>query len=204
LSFNGNKIITTSGGGALLSNNATYAERARYYANQTREPKLHYEHKEVGYNYRMSNVVAGIGRGQMEVLNERIELRRSNFIYYLQSLSSLSGLSFCNEGSGSISNRWLTTILIDEEAADGIRSSDIIELLNEKNIETRPVWMPMHMQPVFAKEKAYVNGVSQKLFETGICLPSGSVLKLNELRRITRIIESVFVEKLIQETVTCD
>jgi dTDP-4-amino-4,6-dideoxygalactose transaminase len=204
LSFNGNKIITTSGGGALLSNNATYAERARYYANQTREPKLHYEHKEVGYNYRMSNVVAGIGRGQMEVLDERIELRRSNFIYYMQSLSRLNGVTFCHETSGSISNRWLTTILIDEEASDGIRSSDIIELLNEKNIETRPVWMPMHMQPVFAKEKAYVNGISQKLFETGICLPSGSVLKLNELRRITRIIESVFVEKLIQETVTCD
>jgi dTDP-4-amino-4,6-dideoxygalactose transaminase len=201
LSFNGNKIITTSGGGALLSNNAVYAERARYYANQTREPKLHYEHKEVGYNYRMSNVIAGIGRGQMEVLDERIELRRSNFIYYLQRLSRLPGISFCHEIEGSISNRWLSAILIDEEAADGIRSIDIIEMLNEKNIETRPVWMPMHMQPVYANEIAYTNGVSQKLFETGICLPSGSILKLNELKRITRMIESVFVEKTIAETV---
>lgn len=201
LSFNGNKIITTSGGGALLSNNAVYAERARYYANQTREPKLHYEHKEVGYNYRMSNVIAGIGRGQMEVLDERIELRRSNFIYYLQRLSRLPGISFCHEMEGSISNRWLSAILIDEEAADGIRSIDIIEMLNEKNIETRPVWMPMHMQPVYANEIAYTNGVSQKLFETGICLPSGSILKLNELKRITRMIESVFVEKTIAETV---
>ncbi len=201
LSFNGNKIITTSGGGALLSNNAVYAERARYYANQTREPKLHYEHKEVGYNYRMSNVIAGIGRGQMEVLDERIELRRSNFIYYLQRLSRLPGISFCHEMEGSISNRWLSVILIDEDSADGIRSIDIIEMLNEKNIETRPVWMPMHMQPVYAKEIAYTNGVSQKLFETGICLPSGSILKLNELKRITRMIESVFVEKTIEETV---
>ena len=201
LSFNGNKIITTSGGGALLSNNPVYAERARYYANQTREPKLHYEHKEVGYNYRMSNVIAGIGRGQMEVLDERIELRRSNFIYYLQRLSRLPGISFCHEMEGSISNRWLSSILIDEHAADGVRSIDIIEMLNEKNIETRPVWMPMHMQPVYAKEIAYTNGVSQKLFETGICLPSGSILKLNELKRITRMIESVFVEKTIAETV---
>ena len=201
LSFNGNKIITTSGGGALLCNNAVYAERARYYANQTREPKLHYEHKEVGYNYRMSNVIAGIGRGQMEVLDERIELRRSNFIYYLQRLSGLPGISFCHEMEGSISNRWLSAILIDEDSADGIRSIDIIEMLNEKNIETRPVWMPMHMQPVYAKEIAYTNGVSQKLFETGICLPSGSILKLNELKRITRMVESVFVEKTIAETV---
>lgn len=201
LSFNGNKIITTSGGGALLSNNQVYAERARYFANQTREPKLHYEHNEVGYNYRMSNVIAGIGRGQMEVLDERIELRRSNFIYYLQRLSSLPGVSFCHEIDGSVSNRWLSTILIDEASADGIRSSDIIELLNEKNIETRPVWMPMHMQPVYANEKAYINGVSQHLFENGICLPSGSILKLNELKRITRLIESVFVENMVQEKV---
>jgi dTDP-4-amino-4,6-dideoxygalactose transaminase len=201
LSFNGNKIITTSGGGALLSNNPVYAERARYFANQTREPKLHYEHNEVGYNYRMSNVIAGIGRGQMEVLDERIELRRSNFIYYLQRLSSLPGISFSHEMDGMVSNRWLSTILIDEVATDGIRSIDIIELLNEKNIETRPVWMPMHMQPVFANEKAYVNGVSQHLFETGICLPSGSILKLNELKRITRLIESVFVENMVQEKI---
>jgi dTDP-4-amino-4,6-dideoxygalactose transaminase len=201
LSFNGNKIITTSGGGALLCNNPVYAERARYFANQTREPKLHYEHKEVGYNYRMSNVIAGIGRGQMEVLDERIELRRSNFIYYLQCLSDLPGISFCHEMPGSISNRWLSAILIDEDAADGIRSIDIIEMLNDKNIESRPVWMPMHMQPVYEKEIAYTNGVSQKLFETGICLPSGSILKLNELKRITRLIESVFVENTIEETV---
>jgi len=102
---------------------------------------------------------------------------------------------------GSISNRWLSAILIDEDAADGIRSIDIIEMLNDKNIESRPVWMPMHMQPVYEKEIAYTNGVSQKLFETGICLPSGSILKLNELKRITRLIESVFVENAIEETV---
>jgi len=100
---------------------------------------------------------------------------------------------------GSVSNRWLSTILIDEAATDGIRAVDIIELLNEKNIETRPVWMPMHMQPVYANEKAYINGVSQKLFETGICLPSGSILKLNELKRITRLIQSVFVENLVHD-----
>jgi dTDP-4-amino-4,6-dideoxygalactose transaminase len=149
----------------------------------------------------MSNVIAGIGRGQMEVLDERIELRRSNFIYYLQCLSDLPGISFCHEMPGSISNRWLSAILIDEDAADGIRSIDIIEMLNDKNIESRPVWMPMHMQPVYEKEIAYTNGVSQKLFETGICLPSGSILKLNELKRITRLIESVFVENTIEETV---
>jgi dTDP-4-amino-4,6-dideoxygalactose transaminase len=192
LSFNGNKIITTSGGGALVSKNAHLIKQATFLATQARDPAPHYQHSQIGYNYRMSNICAGIGRGQMEVLPERIEQRRKNFAFYKEYLSELPGLSFAEEPEGFFSNRWLTTILIDSKESGGVTREDVRLELEKENIESRPLWKPMHLQPVFKEFPYYGGKVSERLFENGLCLPSGSNLKEEELRRVLKCIEGVF------------
>ena len=174
LSFNGNKIITTSGGGALVSDDEEIVKRVRHVSAQAKEPAPFYLHKEIGYNYRMSNICAGIGRGQMEVLSERVEKRRAIFETYKKAFEAVKGISFLNEPGGYFSNRWLTTILFDEHFFELGTNERIRQELEKLNIETRPLWKPLHQQPVFADCKAYCNGVSDKLFATGLCLPSGS------------------------------
>ena len=173
-SFNGNKIITTSGGGALASDSEAMIDKARFLATQARDKAPHYQHSHIGYNYRMSNVLAGIGRGQMEVLDERIQQRRANYDFYLKSFSSYQGIEFLKEPSDAyFSNRWLTTVIIDANKT-GITRERLQVELEKENIETRPLWKPMHLQPVFSSYPAYLNGVSESLFNTGLCLPSGS------------------------------
>jgi dTDP-4-amino-4,6-dideoxygalactose transaminase len=184
LSFNGNKIITTSGGGALVTKDEKIKDRAVFLATQARDDAPHYEHSHVGYNYRMSNVLAGIGRGQMEVLEERVAARRANFDFYSSALSNISGIEFLKETSVSFSNRWLTCILTPSfEVREKIR----LGLLNE-DIESRPLWKPMHLQPVFKKYLRYTDGTSEDLFNRGLCLPSGSNLRKEDLERIVALI----------------
>ncbi len=183
-SFNGNKIITTSGGGALTTSNIDFKNKAIFLATQARDDAPHYQHSHIGYNYRMSNVLAGIGRGQMEVLNDRIEARRSNYQYYKRCLGHLDEIEFLDEPSGFYSNRWLTCILTPSfEIREKIR----ISLLKD-DIESRPLWKPMHLQPVFETYKNYIDGTSQDLFERGLCLPSGSNLSEEDLERIVAMI----------------
>lgn len=186
LSFNGNKIITTSGGGALLCKDKDLKSKAVFLSTQARDNAPHYQHSHIGYNYRMSNVLAGIGRGQMEVLNDRVKARRRNFEYYKEQLSNIQGISFAEEANGTYSNRWLTCILTDSFQ---IREKIRLALENE-NIESRPLWKPMHLQPVFENVVSYVNGVSEDLFEKGLCLPSGSSLELDDLERICTIVKN--------------
>jgi dTDP-4-amino-4,6-dideoxygalactose transaminase len=181
LSFNGNKIITTSGGGALISKDEEIVNKARFLATQARDPAPHYQHSHIGYNYRMSNVCAGIGRGQMQVLEERIRQRRSNFYFYAEALSDYTGFSFSYEPAGYYSNRWLTTILIDPvKSLNNINREDIRRSLAEEGVETRPLWKPMHLQPVFEGCLYYGEDNSRELFAKGLCLPSGSNLSLND------------------------
>jgi dTDP-4-amino-4,6-dideoxygalactose transaminase len=194
LSFNGNKIITTSGGGALLSDQEDYIVKARFLATQARDAAPHYQHSEIGYNYRMSNVAAGIGRGQMEVLNQRVAKRRANFEYYKQHLGNVSAITFVDEPKGYFSNRWLSTILINPELANGVTREQVAEMLANDNIECRPLWKPMHLQPVFADALYYGAGVSEHLFATGLCLPSGSNLNEEDLERVVKGIKSCFAE----------
>lgn len=189
LSFNGNKIITTSGGGALLSNNENYINQARFLATQARDSAPHYEHSQIGYNYRMSNICAGIGRGQMEVLNERINQRRANYSYYKDNLKSIEAIKFLVEPEGYFSNRWLTTVLIE---SDTISTETVRIALEADNIESRPLWKPMHKQPIFRDSPFYGNGVSEELFATGLCLPSGSNLSKEDLGRVVRRIKNLF------------
>ncbi|HET7115280.1 MAG TPA: aminotransferase class I/II-fold pyridoxal phosphate-dependent enzyme [Hanamia sp.] len=192
LSFNGNKIITTSGGGALVSRNEDYIKEATFFATQARDPAPHYQHSRIGYNYRLSNICAGIGRGQMEVLPERIKQRRFNYSFYEKELKGLPGISFLSEPTGFYSNRWLTTILIDPEKSGGITREDIRLRLENSNIESRPLWKPMHLQPVFKNFPYYGNGISDNLFVNGLCLPSGSNLTIAELNRVTECILEIF------------
>lgn len=191
LSFNGNKIITTSGGGAVLSNDLKSLDRIRFLATQARDEASHYQHSEIGYNYRMSNVLAGIGRGQLGVLDQRVQKRREVFDFYQTNLEGIEGLSFLDEPDGHYSNRWLSTVLVDSDKC-GIHREDIRLKLEENIIESRPLWKPMHQQPVFAESDFYGDGYSNKLFESGLCLPSGSSLTQNELNRIVEIILSLF------------
>lgn len=191
LSFNGNKIITTSGGGALVSKNEEYIKKATFLATQARDPAPHYQHSHIGYNYRMSNICAGIGRGQMEVLPERIEQRRKNFCFYQKELTGFDGIRFVNEPAGFFSNRWLTTILVDPEKTNGVTREDIRLALEKENIESRPLWKPMHLQPVFAEYPYYGNQVAERLFENGLCLPSGSNLTEGELERVLQVFKNV-------------
>jgi dTDP-4-amino-4,6-dideoxygalactose transaminase len=196
LSFNGNKIITTSGGGALLSENAEMIEKARFLATQARDSAPHYQHSHIGYNYRLSNVLAGIGRGQLEVLSDRIEARRNNFERYKQYFSKHNNagfdIQFQEEPEGYYSNRWLTCILVDPSKNKGLTREEIRLDMELENIETRPLWKPMHQQPVFASSKSYLNGVSDKLFENGLCLPSGSNLTEDEFERIFNCLDTIF------------
>jgi dTDP-4-amino-4,6-dideoxygalactose transaminase len=192
LSFNGNKIITTSGGGALVSKNDDPIKQATFLATQARDPAPHYQHSQIGYNYRMSNICAGIGRGQMEVLPERIEQRRANFSFYKKQLKEFPGISFVNEPEGFYSNRWLTTILVDPLESGGVTRETIRLALEKENIESRPLWKPMHLQPVFKDYPYYGGDVSEKLFEKGLCLPSGSNLTEDELYRVVDSVKKVF------------
>ncbi len=191
LSFNGNKIITTSGGGALLSRNESWIQKARFLSTQARDPAPHYEHSEIGYNYRLSNVCAAIGLGQMMVIDQRVQQRRANYDFYKSELGTLTGIKFTDDPSGYFSNRWLTTILVDPDISNGIYREDIRRALEKENIESRPLWKPMHMQPVFKDCIVYSTGVSALLFKNGLCLPSGSNLGKAELERVTRVIKEV-------------
>lgn len=190
-SFNGNKIITTSGGGALISHDEAAIERAKFLAQQARDPAIHYEHSEIGYNYRMSNIVAGVGRGQLKVLDERIDMRRNIFKTYKQALSHIPGIEFQPEPENSKSNRWLTALTIDPELTKTTNLA-IIDALSEQNIESRPVWKPMHLQPLYKDAKYYPHeantSISDKLYKNGICLPSGTNLNEADLERIITII----------------
>jgi dTDP-4-amino-4,6-dideoxygalactose transaminase len=183
LSFNGNKIITTSGGGALTSSNAELINRARFLATQARDPAPHYQHSVIGYNYRLSNICAGIGRGQLKVLEERVEKRRHIFEWYQNALSGFATIQYQPQLQGSYSNRWLTCIVSDKGSAEPIRLA-----LEKDNIESRPLWKPMHQQPVFKSAPYFGEGVSDSLFERGLCLPSGSSLGEEQLKRVTDIV----------------
>ncbi len=186
-SFNGNKIITTSGGGAMVSNNPKYIKQAIFLATQARDDAPHYQHSKIGYNYRMSNIVAGIGRGQMEVLDDRVAARRKVFDFYKKELSEYKNITFVEEPEGFYANRWLTTIL-----TDSFKTREKIRLALEKeNIESRPLWKPMHLQPVFQEFPAYIDGTSEELFEKGLCLPSGSNLTLGDLESVVNGIKDV-------------
>jgi len=188
LSFNGNKIITTSGGGALISKNKDIKDRAVFLATQARDEDVSYLHSNIGYNYRMSNVVAGIGRGQMTILDSHVSKRRFNFNYYKEQLDYIEAIEFLEEPINSFSNRWLSCILTpDFQTREALRI-----ILEKDNIETRPLWKPMHQQPIFKDAPSYLNGVSDDLFERGLCLPSGSNLTENELNRIVLNIKSYF------------
>ena len=189
LSFNGNKIITTSGGGALVAHDAAIVEKSRFLSTQARDQAPHYEHSHIGYNYRMSNICAGIGRGQMEVLQQRVERRRAIYDWYRQEMEGMPGSSFVADPEGYYSNRWLTTILIDPEKAGGLTRETLRLAFEARNIESRPLWKPMHMQPVFEKYPYFGNGLSEKLFEQGLCLPSGSNLTEADLARIKAVLQ---------------
>ena len=189
-SFNGNKIITTSSGGALISQNKKYVEKAKFLSTQARDDFPHYEHSEIGYNYRMSNVCAAIGVGQIEVLENRVEKRRYIYNYYRKNLSSIPFISFVDNIDGYYSNRWLTTILISNKSV--INREDIRLELLKNNIESRPLWKPMHIQPIFKTCDAYINGVSEDLFKRGLCLPSGSSMDENDLLRVVQIIKKLY------------
>ena len=180
LSFNGNKIITTSGGGALVAKDKSVKEKAVFLSTQARDKAPHYEHSHVGYNYRMSNVLAGIGRGQMEVLEDRVQARRSNYEFYKKELEGIKGLSFLEEPVGHFTNRWLTCILTPSfEVREKIRLA-----LQEEDIESRPLWKPMHLQPIFKDCVHFSDGTSEDLFKRGLCLPSGSNLSATDLERV--------------------
>jgi dTDP-4-amino-4,6-dideoxygalactose transaminase len=193
LSFNGNKIITTSGGGALISKSKDYIDRARFLATQARDVAAHYQHSQIGYNYRMSNIVAGIGLGQMEVLYERVKQRRANNLRYREFFKNITGVSFQTEPNETyFSNYWLTAVLIDPLLTGGISREDVRLALEAENIECRPLWKPMHLQPVYQGTKFYGSGVCEKLFEQGLCLPSGSNLTEVEFERIFKALSEIF------------
>ena len=196
LSFNGNKIITTSGGGALISPGPEWAEKARYLATQARDPAPHYQHSEIGYNYRMSNICAGIGRGQMQVLHRRVEQRRANFAWYTAALEGFEGLSFQPEPTYAFSNRWLTALLVEPVLTGGISREDLRLAMEKVNIESRPLWKPMHCQPVFRDAPYYGEDTAQTLFDRGLCLPSGSNLGTAELERVKEQIINQLVNRM--------
>ncbi len=186
-SFNGNKIITTSGGGMLVSHDGELVEKARFLASQARDPAPHYEHSTIGYNYRMSNLLAAIGRGQLRVLEDRIAARRRNFDCYNQALGELPGVEFMPEAPYGRSNRWLTCLTLDASAFGATRE-DVRLALEEENIEARPVWKPMHLQPVFSGCRVRGGTVADDIFERGLCLPSGSNLTDEDRARVIEIV----------------
>jgi dTDP-4-amino-4,6-dideoxygalactose transaminase len=191
-SFNGNKIITTSGGGMLVTRQQAWADRARFLATQARDPAPHYQHSQIGYNYRLSNLLAAVGRGQLQVLADRVRRRRANYEDYAAQLGDLPGISFMPEFEGSFASRWLTAILVDPDRL-GVDREQIRLALEAENIESRPLWKPMHMQPVFAECRARGGRVSERLFELGLCLPSGSNLEPHDRERIVAVIRGLHV-----------
>ncbi|MFC5604797.1 DegT/DnrJ/EryC1/StrS family aminotransferase [Sporosarcina koreensis] len=190
-SFNGNKIITTSGGGMLVSNDLDALARSRFLATQARDTAKHYQHSTVGYNYRMSNILAGVGRAQLEVLEERVQARRDVFDRYVKALGDIEGIHFMPELEGTYSNRWLTALTLDPEVIK-VTPYELIDLLEEENIEARPVWKPLHMQPLFEGCRFYSHGegdmVSERLFAEGLCLPSGSNMTAEEQERVIEVL----------------
>jgi pyridoxal phosphate-dependent aminotransferase EpsN len=186
-SFNGNKIITTSGGGMLVSDDESLIKRARMLAAQARDPAPHYEHSQIGYNYRMSNILAAIGRGQLRVLDKRVAAKRQIFNYYRNRLSDVPGIEFMPEAPYGVSNRWLTVILITPEKFGADRET-IRMALEAENIESRPIWKPMHLQPVFAGCECIGGEVAEDLFTRGLCLPSGTAMTKEDLNRVTKVI----------------
>jgi pyridoxal phosphate-dependent aminotransferase EpsN len=187
-SFNGNKIITTSGGGMLVSAEKELIEKARFLATQARDPAPHYQHSEIGYNYRLSNVLAAIGRGQLRVLADRVEARRAVCAAYHKAFADLPGIEFMPEAPWSRSTRWLTCVLIDPKAF-GADREEIRNALAAENIEARPVWKPMHLQPVFAGCECFGGEVAKDLFERGLCLPSGSNMTPEEFERVVAVVQ---------------
>lgn len=195
-SFNGNKIITTSGGGMLVSNDVEALKKSRFLATQARDPAIHYQHSVVGYNYRLSNILAGVGRAQLQVLDERVNARRAIFDRYVEALSGIDGLNFMPELKDTYGNRWLTTLTLNPQQVK-ILPYELIEELGKENIEARPVWKPLHLQPLFKGCVFYAHGaddvVSERLFETGICLPSGSNMSVEQQERVIQKIKQVLL-----------
>ena len=189
LSFNGNKIMTTSTGGALLSDVDAYIDRAFFLATQARDPAPHYEHSETGYNYRMSSLLAAFGLAQLESLADKVERRRAIFARYQEALGDLPGITFMPEAAYGRSNRWLTAILVDPDVF-GATGTELMDALGRENIESRPLWKPMHMQPVFAGAGATLSGVSEHLFARGVCLPSSSNLRPDQQDRVIEVVRS--------------
>lgn len=190
LSFNGNKIITTSGGGALVTNSKAVKDKAVFLSTQARDNAPHYQHSEIGYNYRMSNIVAGIGRGQMTILDNHVKQRRLNHNFYMNAFDGIEEIIFLEEPSQMYSNRWLTTIQLPSYSIrEGLR-----EFLLKDNIESRPLWKPMHLQPIFKDSPAFINGISEDLFKKGLCLPSGSNLTEDDLNRVILGIKTYFTK----------
>ncbi|GAB3805696.1 DegT/DnrJ/EryC1/StrS family aminotransferase [Virgibacillus kimchii] len=187
-SFNGNKIITTSGGGMLVSDNGEKIAKARFWATQSRDQARHYQHSELGFNYRMSNVLAGIGRGQLKVLDQRVEKKKYIFDFYKKELGALNGVEFMPSNEWDNPNRWLSCITLRGK----VRPMNIFEALEDENIESRPVWKPMHLQPYFEKYDFVDEGVSDKLFENGVCLPSDSKMTDEDLKKVCEIIKGLW------------
>lgn len=199
-SFNGNKIITCSSGGMLVSNEEGLIKKAKFLATQARDPAPHYQHSHIGYNYRLSNVLAGIGRGQIRVLAERVQARRANFDLYQKELGELPGIQFMPEAGFGRSNRWLTCLTIDP-AKFGATREDVRLALESENIESRPVWKPLHLQPVFQHFPYYGSGVAEELFNKGLCLPSGSNLNRDDLQRVVKGFRQVYQAAPIQKKI---
>ena len=187
-SFNGNKIITTSGGGMLVSDDEEKIKKVRFWSTQSRDAARHYQHSELGFNYRMSNVVAGIGRGQLKVLDQRVEKKKYIFEFYKRELGQLEGVEFMPINDWNEPNYWLSVMTLKGK----VRPLDVMEALEKENIESRPVWKPMHMQPFFAEYDYVGSEVSEKLFENGVCLPSDTKMTDEDLERICRIIKSLW------------
>ena len=195
LSFNGNKIITTSGGGAIVTKTKETKDKAVFLSTQARDNAPHYQHSEVGYNYRMSNICAGIGRGQMEVLDKHIGYRREMHELYKALFEKIEGVTVFTEPDGDyFSNHWLSAILVDPEKCNGKTREDLRLALEKDNIESRPLWKPMHMQPIFEKYPYYGGNVAEELFNNGLCLPSGSNLTAEDKERIEKAISEFFVK----------
>jgi len=193
LSFNGNKIITTSGGGAIVTKTKDLKEKALFYATQSRDEAPHYQHSEIGYNYRLSNICAGIGRGQMEVLTSRVSLRRAMHDFYIDSFQNIPGVYvYSVPNADYFSNYWLSCILIDSDVTNGIDREVVRLAFESANIESRPLWKPMHLQPIFEKYPYYGASVSEDLFKKGLCLPSGSSLTDEDRKRITEVMKQLF------------
>lgn len=189
-SFNGNKIITTSGGGMLVSNNEERISKVRFWATQSRDAARHYQHSELGFNYRMSNVVAGIGRGQLKILDQRVKKKNYIIEFYKRELGEIEGIEFMPSNEWNDPNYWLSSITLSGE----VRPIDIMEALEKENIESRPIWKPMHKQPFFEKYDFVGTGVSEKLFENGVCLPSDTKMTDEDLERIVKIIKGLWLK----------